>query len=77
MKLFIGINVSSTDLETVMISSEDNGIVFQGKFANDITGASEIKDQILKLAQPARFDQIVIGMESTSIYSFHPAFFFH
>lgn len=76
MKLFIGINVSSTDLETVMISSEDNGIVFQGKFANDITGASEIKDQILKLAQPARFDQIVIGMESTSIYSFHPAFFF-
>ena len=34
MKLFIGINVSSTDLETVMISSEDNGIVFQGKFAN-------------------------------------------
>lgn len=76
MKLFIGIDVSSTDLETVMISSEDNEIVFQGKFANDITGASEIKDQILKLAQPARFDQIVIGMESTSIYSFHPAFFF-
>lgn len=38
MELSIGIDVSSTDLETVMISSEDNEIVFQGKFANDITG---------------------------------------
>lgn len=36
MKLFVGIDVSSTDLETVMMSSEDNEVVFQGNFINDI-----------------------------------------
>ncbi|TDM67651.1 IS110 family transposase, partial [Lactobacillus crispatus] len=32
--------------------------------------------QILDLAQNKHYDQIIIGMEATSIYSFHPAYFF-
>lgn len=76
MKLFVGIDVSSTDLETVMMSSKDNEVVFQGNFVNDINGASDIKQTVLKLATTEHFDQIVIGMEATSIYSFHPSFFF-
>lgn len=76
MKLFIGIDVSSTDLETVMISSKDNAVVYQGNFINDLNGASRIKQTILSLMTTDNFDQVIVGMEATSIYSFHPAFFF-
>lgn len=76
MKLFIGIDVSSTDLETVMMSSKDNAVVYQGNFINDLNGASRIKQTILSLMTTDDVDQVIIGMEATSIYSFHPAFFF-
>ncbi|WP_148095635.1 IS110 family transposase, partial [Ligilactobacillus salitolerans] len=44
--------------------------------SNDLNGASEIKRKILELNEAYQFEQTVIGMESTSVYSFHPAFFF-
>ncbi|WP_050074241.1 IS110 family transposase, partial [Streptococcus pneumoniae] len=45
--------------------------------SNDLSGATEIKNHILDLNHTYHFERIVIGMEATSIYSFHPAMFFH
>ena len=76
MKLFVGIDVSSKDLQVVALDSEDqNKRLINDSFVNDLYGASELKKQILDLAQNKHYDQIIIGMEATSIYSFHPAYF--
>lgn len=76
MKLFVGIDVSSKDLVTSMISEETTKVVFQGNFINDLKGATELKNIIINTANSNHLDQVVIGMEATSIYSFHPAMFF-
>lgn len=39
-------------------------------------GATELKTIIINTANSNHLDQVVIGMEATSIYSFHPAMFF-
>lgn len=76
MKLFVGIDVSSKDLQTSMISNENNEAIFEGNFANDLKGATELKNIIINTANSNQLDQVIIGMEATSIYSFHPAMFF-
>lgn len=40
-------------------------------------GASYLKDLIVKIAQSNSISEIQIGMEATSVYSWHPAMFFH
>ncbi len=42
---------------------------------NDINGASKIKGLILEFADIIHYDVIKVGLESTSVYSFHPATF--
>lgn len=76
MKLFVGIDVSSKDLVTSMISEEKHEVVFRGNFVNDLKDATELKKQIINTANSNQIDQVIIGMEATSIYSFHPAMFF-
>lgn len=44
---------------------------------NNLTGASYLRDQILLFAERQRSQNIQIGLESTSVYSWHPAMFFH
>lgn len=77
MKLFIGIDVSSKDLQVAITDSENyqKPLVNQS-FTNDLIGANEIKQLILQLAAQTDYDKIILGMEATSIYSFHPAYFF-
>lgn len=74
MKLFVGIDVSSQRLDVCFINSEDQ-VLHEAPLPNDIIGASKIKEIILELAQTAHYDVIKVGMESTSVYSFHPATF--
>ena len=77
MKLFVGIDVSSKDLQVVALDSEDqNKRLINDSFVNDLYGANDLKKQILDLAQNKHYEKIIIGMEATSIYSFHPAYFF-
>ncbi|WP_229718041.1 IS110 family transposase, partial [Ligilactobacillus salitolerans] len=76
MKLLVGIDVSSKELEVAMLTSESTKQLFRTNVSNDLNGASEIKRKILELNETYQFEQTVIGMESTSVYSFHPAFFF-
>ena len=45
--------------------------------ANDIEGASLTREMILEFDENYHFDQIVVDMESTYMYSFHLSMFFH
>jgi transposase len=74
MKLFVGIDVSSQTLDVCFLDSDDN-VLYQGSLPNDINGASKIKGLILEFADIINYDVIKVGMESTSVYSFHPATF--
>lgn len=74
MKLFVGIDVSSETLDVCFLDSEDQ-ILKQCSLPNDIHGASSIKQYVLEFAQVVQYKAIIVGMESTSVYSFHPATF--
>lgn len=74
MKLFVGIDVSSQKLDVCFTDSEEH-ILHEAALSNDIIGATEIKETILKLNVSVKYDVIKVGMESTSVYSFHPATF--
>jgi len=72
MNLFVGIDVSSKMLDVCFLDS--NGVIYnEVSLNNDFFGARSIKDQVLQLYANHSFDKIIIGMESTSIYSHHPA----
>lgn len=75
MKLFVGIDVSSEKLDTCFLTDELT-VLIEDTYDNDSYGATALKNQLLKLHKQFQFDQLVIGMESTSMYSFHPALFF-
>lgn len=76
MKLFIGLDTSSQKLDTCFLINS-KVILLEGSLSNDLIGASEIKQKILEYQETFGFYQIVIGMESTSIYSFHMSLFFY
>ena len=76
MKCFVGLDVSSTKLDSCIMLS-DTTAPFTASLPNDLIGAQEIKNQILKLNDTYSFERIVIGMEAPSLYSFHPAMCFH
>lgn len=75
MKLFVGIDVSSEKLDTCFLTDELN-VLIEDTYDNDSYGATALKNQLLMLQTQFHFEQLVIGMESTSMYSFHPALFF-
>ncbi|AYW45888.1 MAG: IS110 family transposase [Alkalibacterium sp.] len=76
MKLFVGIDVSSEKLDTCYLTDE-MVVLLNHTYGNDTQGAWELKEQVLAFYETYSFDQIVIGMESTSMYSYHPAVNFH
>lgn len=74
MNLFVGIDVSSEKLDTCFLNSEDH-ILLKVSLPNSLVGASKIKEHIFQFNDLIRYDRIIVGMESTSVYSFHPATF--
>ncbi|WP_412851075.1 IS110 family transposase [Bacillus paranthracis] len=74
MNLFVGIDVSSEKLDVCFLDSEDNRLK-EETLPNDINGAGLIKTTVLEYNQTYHYEKIVIGMESTSVYSFHPGMF--
>jgi transposase len=74
MKLFVGIDVSSEKLDVCFLDSDDTTLK-ETSVSNDVNGARSIKEDVLHFHQLYNYEKIVIGMESTSIYSFHPAMF--
>lgn len=76
MKLLVGLDVSSKQLDVCFLESNKN-ILSQSAVSNNILGANLIKNSILNYARSNEYESIEIGMESTAIYSFHPSMFFH
>ena len=76
MKLFAGIDVSSQKLDVCLIDS-DGAVLKEMSLSNSLYDAYRIKEEILVLHEKHTYDKIVIGMESTSVYSQHPSTLLH
>ncbi|WP_066185550.1 IS110 family RNA-guided transposase [Gracilibacillus timonensis] len=72
MKLFVGIDVSSKNLDVCFLDSEDTRLK-ETTYPNDIHGATQMKEAMLAYNGQFHYEKIMVGMESTSVYSFHPA----
>ena len=76
MKLFVGIDVSSKELETCVMNADGDKLETL-TVKNNLDGASHLRDRIVALADKHACSEIHIGLESTSVYSWHPAMYLH
>jgi len=74
MNLFIGIDVGKLNLSYCAINSDDQ-CLFQDEASNDLNGASQIKQAILAETKLSDYQKVIVGMEATSVYNFHPTTF--
>ena len=75
MKLFVGLDVSSEKLDACFMTDDSTcSVLKEASYGNSQLGASQIK-YILEFSQKFEIESLVIGMEATSLYSFHPAMF--
>ncbi|BDP97409.1 hypothetical protein EfmGK961_12250 [Enterococcus faecium] len=67
MKLFVGIDVSSEKLDVCFLTDDNQlSILSEISVANDIEGASFIRETILEFNNSYHFDQIVITISSNT-----------
>jgi transposase len=76
MKLFVGLDVSSFDIKVCFLNGEGTELK-TFTTANDLPGATHLRDEILHTTEGTSLDVLRIGLESTSVYSFHPSMFLH
>lgn len=76
MKLFVGLDVSSFDMKVCMVDDE-GGKLKSFTVSNDLPGATQLRDCILECTEDQEVHVLKIGLESTSVYSFHPSMFLH
>lgn len=77
MKLFVGLDVSSEKLDVCFMTDDETfHVLKEATFDNSQIGANQIKEVILDITSQFKIEKLVIGMEATSLYSFHPAMFF-
>lgn len=76
LKLFVGIDVSSKELETCFMNANGDKVETLN-VKNNLDGASYLRDRIVALADQLACSEIHIGLESTSVYSWHPAMYLH
>jgi len=76
MKLFVGIDVDSEFLKA-HIMNQDGDSLKALSVKNNLNGAELLRDEVISLADELSSREMQIGMESTSVYSFHPAMFFN
>lgn len=74
MKLYVGIDVSSFDLKVCFMDGDGN-ILKRIVTPNNPSGTDSIVKEILSLTHNMPDTIIQIGMESTSVYSWHPAIY--
>jgi len=74
LKLFVGMDVSSSDLK-VCIMNQEGETLNSFTVNNNLDGASYLRDQVIALADKHGSKEIQMGLESTSVYSWHPAMF--
>jgi len=76
LKLFVGIDVSSQELQACLMNPDGEKLDAL-KVKNDLQGASHLRDRIVATADKLSASEIHIGLESTSVYSWHPAMYLH
>src|SRR5690625_5164647 len=76
MKLFVGLDVSSFYIKVCFLNGEGNELK-SFTVTNDLPGATQLRDDILNVVQEESVTELRIGLESTSVYSFHPSMFLH
>lgn len=76
MKLFVGIDVSSQELEACFMNADGDKLEIL-TVKNNLNGASHLRDQIVAAANKLAVTEIHIGLEATSVYSWHPAMYLH
>src|SRR5690606_22734015 len=76
MKLFVGLDVSSFDIKVCFLNGEGEQLA-SFTVSNDLPGATQLRNKILKTAKDQDVTILRIGLESTSVYSFHPSMFLH
>lgn len=65
MKLIVGLDVSSTELDVCFLTDDDRfPLLKEAGFENDQIGATQIKEFILHYVNEMNIDQIIIGMEA-------------
>ena len=77
MKLFVGLDVSSIDIKVCFLNGEGDKLSSFKVVDNDLPGATQLRDEILHAVQGKSVSELRIGLESTSVYSFHPSMFLH
>src|SRR5699024_9013844 len=76
MKLFVGLDVSSFDIKVCFLNGEGDQL-HSFTVNNDFPGAAQLRDEIIQTVGNHPVDLLRIGLESTSVYSFHPSMFLH
>lgn len=76
MKLFVGIGVSSQELEACFMNPDGDKLETL-TVKNNLEGAAYLRDRIVATADKLSFSEIHIGLEATSVYSWHPAMYLH
>jgi transposase len=76
LKLYVGIDVSSKELEACFMGSDGEKLQTL-TVANNLQGASHLRDRIVAAADKHAVTEIHIGLEATSVYSWHPAMYLH
>lgn len=76
MKLFVGIDVSAKELEACFMNGEGETLE-TFKVNNDLIGASKLRDRIVVASDKLPSSEIHIGLEATSVYSWHAAMYLH
>jgi len=76
MKLFVGLDVSSFDIKVCLLNGEGEQLE-TFTVSNDLPGATLLRDRLLESTKNQKPESFKIGLESTSVYSFHPSMFLH
>lgn len=76
MRLFVGLDVSSFDMKVCMLDGEGHRLD-SFSVSNDLPGALMLKTRLLERTEHQEVESLKIGLESTSVYSFHPSMFLH
>ncbi|KIP24953.1 transposase family protein [Bacillus thuringiensis serovar morrisoni] len=76
MRLFVGLDVSSFDMKVCFLNG-DGEKLDSFSVSNDLPGATTLKEKLLQCIAGKEVDILKIGLESTSVYSFHPSMFLH
>lgn len=76
MRLFVGIDVSSEQLEACFMNMDGDKLDTL-LVNNNLAGAQYLCDRIVSHADKLPASEIHIGLEATSVYSWHPAMYLH